>query len=85
MKTKNPVTKSCSAVGIEAGSLITSDSKSNTLLSELVRHVLLRRSLKLLFMCNVVCFWPSAMKKSQMQYFNIKIVYSFGIYSRIGN
>ena len=35
--------------------------------------------------CNVVCFWPSAMKKSQMQYFNIKIVYSFGIYSRIGN
>ena len=35
--------------------------------------------------CNVVCFWPSAMKKSQMQYLNIKIVYSFGIYSRIGN
>ena len=27
-------------------------------------------------MCNVVCFRPSAMKKSQMQYFNIKIVYS---------
>ena len=37
------------------------------------------------YICNVVCFWPSAMKKSQMQYFNIKIVYSFGIYSRIGN
>ena len=35
--------------------------------------------------CNMVCFRPSAMKKSQMQYFNIKIVYSFGIYSRIGN
>ena len=35
--------------------------------------------------CNVVCFRPSAMKKSQMQYFSIKIVYSLGIYSRIGN
>ena len=32
-------------VGIESGSLIASDSKSNTLLSELVRHVLLRRSI----------------------------------------
>ena len=37
------------------------------------------------YMCNVVCFRPSAMKKSQMQYFSIKIVYSLGIYSRIGN
>ena len=36
-------------------------------------------------MCNVVCFRPSAMKKSQMQYFNIKIVYSVGFCSRIGN
>ena len=32
-------------VEIEPGPLITSDSKSNTLLSQLVRHVLLRRSL----------------------------------------
>ena len=39
----------------------------------------------LAYICNVVCFRPSAMKKSQMQYFNIKIVYSFGICSRIGN
>ena len=37
------------------------------------------------YMCNVVCFRPSAMKKSQMQYFDMKVVYSFGIYSRIGN
>ena len=32
-------------VGIEPGSVIAFDSKSNTFLSELVRHVLLRRSL----------------------------------------
>ena len=44
-KQKNPVTKCYPPVGIEPGLLITSDSKSNTLLSELVRHVLLRRSL----------------------------------------
>ena len=42
--TKNPVKKLLSA-GIEPGPLITSDSKSNTILSGLTRQVLLRRSL----------------------------------------
>ena len=40
MKTKILVTKCYPQVGIERGLFIASDSKSNTLLSELVRHVL---------------------------------------------
>ena len=42
MKTKNPILPS---MGIEPGPLITSDSKSNPILSGLTWHVLLRRSL----------------------------------------
>ena len=42
-------------VGIEPGSVIAIDSKSNTFLSELVRHVLLRRSLNFCW-CTTWCF-----------------------------
>ena len=44
---KNSSNKMLPTVGIEPGSLITSDSKSNTILSGLTCHVLPRRSLNL--------------------------------------
>ena len=45
MKTKKSSDKILSPVSIEPGPLIISDFRSNPILSELVRHKLLRRSL----------------------------------------
>ena len=44
MKTEISCDKILPPVGIELGPLITSDSKSSSLLSKLMRHVLLKRS-----------------------------------------